>query len=235
MPRVKLSRFRVHQPEQDALAAYMLAYPGYELHFQPETLTPITADALFGRACPLVIDFGCGRGDFVIGLAQDQPDSCFVGIDFHQKSLWDAVNKASAADVTNLRFLHGDIRRMLKLAPDASVSEAYMLFPPPYLKPSKLYKDPLPEDTLREIARLLEPGAPFHFVTDSAEYFDAKRALIADSGWFEVVATSQGFEGGKTYFQQFWEKRNIESRRLEAHRTHALVVPHPEQDQRADP
>lgn len=228
MSRVKLSRFRVRQPEPDALATYLIAYPGYALHFQPETLTPITAAALFGRACPLVIDFGCGRGDFLIGLAQDQPGACFIGIDFHQKSLWDAVNKADAAGVTNVRFLHGDIRRLLKLAPDGSVSEAYMLFPPPYLKPSKVHKDPLPEETLRAIARLLAPGAPFHFVTDSAEYFEAKRALIESSGWFEIVAASQGFEGGKTYFQRFWETRNIASRRLEARRTDAPFPPHSE-------
>ncbi len=225
MPRVKLSRFKVREPAPEALATYLISYPGHTLHFHPETLPPITSPALFGDDRPLVLDLGCGRGRIIIERAQQDPARNYAGIDFHQKSLWDAVNKAHAVGVPNVKFLRGDIRRMLKLAPTGSVIEAFMLFPPPYLKPSRRHKDPLPEETLREIARMLAEGAPFHFVTDSAEYFDAKRALIEASGWFEIVATSVGFEGGQTRFQAFWERLNVESRRLKARRTGTAVTP----------
>src|SRR5690606_36522778 len=93
MPRVKLSRFKVREPAPEALATYLISYPGHTLHFHPETLPPITSPALFGDDRPLVLDLGCGRGRFIIERAQQDPARNYAGIDFHQKSLWDAVNK----------------------------------------------------------------------------------------------------------------------------------------------
>lgn len=213
MARVKLKRFRVQEPSAEALARYCRAYDGRDLHFRPGSLEPITSQTLFGVDGPLVFDLGCGRGEFVVGQAQRRPAEYFVGMDWHQKSVWDAVNRAERADLDNLRIVKADFRLALKIVPDESASEVYVLFPPPLLKASKRGRDPLRAPVIPHIHRVLQPSGYFHFVTDDADYFAAKRDLIAGDGLFVLESTSQQIEGGQTRFQRFWEGFDIRSNR----------------------
>jgi tRNA (guanine-N7-)-methyltransferase len=214
MSRVKLKRFKVKKPPPEALAQYVRDYPGRELHYRPQALPSLAPAALFGDARPLIFDLGCGRGGFTVAQAQAHPDRGVVGFDWHWKSIWDAVNRARAAGVDNVRFARGDFRRVLPLVPAGVAETVYLLFPPPVMKRSKRRQDALVAPLVAEIARVLAAGGWFHFVTDSAPYFEAKRALIAASGLFKSVTVSRGFEGGLTRFQRFWEGFEIESKRL---------------------
>jgi tRNA (guanine-N7-)-methyltransferase len=216
VPRLKLKRFKVREPGAESLARYYRKYDPKDLYYRPATVTPITSAALFGNDHPLALDLGCGRGEFVGGQAVDHPDVNFVGIDRHIKSLWDGVNRAESAALANVCFIKADVRLIFNIVPDASVSEITMLFPPTSsIIAAKRKSDPLPEEVLLEIHRVLEPGAPFHFVSDHADYFARKEAMIAESGLFEIVLVQRGFEGGRTRFQRIWEEFEIESRRLE--------------------
>jgi len=216
MPRLKLHRFRARPPAPDVLAHYLRAYGGAELYRQPDALPPITGASLFGAAAPLVLDVGCGRGEYLVGQAAERPSEYFVGLDWHAKSLWDAIRRARRAGVDNVRFVKADVRLALRLVPDSSASEALILFPPPRVERRRLKMDLLSEEMLAQLHRVLIPGAPLHFVTDHAEYFELKCALIEAHGGFAVAGVEQQFEGGQTRFQQFWEERAIPSKRLEA-------------------
>lgn len=217
MSRVRFKRFKVSPPPDAVLRQYMRAYPPKTLHFQPESLPPLTAGELFGADSTgrsLVLDLGCGRGEFVIEQALARPGELFAGIDYHQKSIWAAIHHAAKEKAENVRFIHADLRRVLIKVPDATVEEAFMLFPPTASIRRKRGSDPFPEDVLRQIYRVLVPGASFHFVSDHEGYFNWKRRMIEHSALFEVTALSRGFEGGQTRFQRYWEKLAIESKRL---------------------
>jgi tRNA (guanine-N7-)-methyltransferase len=215
MGRLKLKRFRVKPPPPEALARYLRIYEPRDLYHRPQTLPPITSLTLFGNDRPLVLDLGCGRGEFVVAQAVQRPDENFAGLDWHLKSVWDAVNRARKAGLDNVRFVKTDFRLALQLVPDESVHEAYMLFPPPVLAHKRRSRDLLAGATLRQIHRLLAADGLFHFVTDQPEYFELKHALIEESGLFAILSASQAIEGGLTWYQQFWERFQIESRRLE--------------------
>lgn len=212
--RLKLKRFRVRPPLPDALARTLRAYDGGELYARPETLTPITAQTLFGREGPLVLDLGCGRGEFLVRQAARRPDERFAGLDWHLKSLWYAVHLVQRAALDNVRLIKADFRLALALVPDQSVSEVTLLFPPPILRHNRLSADPLPQWVLPQVHRVLIPGGRFHFVTDAPAYFEVKRALVEAHGGFEVEEESQGFEGGQTWYQQYWERLDYESYRV---------------------
>jgi len=215
MPRLKLKRFRVQEPPPAVQAQYIWFYSGRDLYFNAEQLPQITSQALFGVEAPMVFDLGCGRGEFLVKQAALRPDTLFVGLEWHLKSVWDATNRAFAAGLENVRFVKADLRLALAIVPEESVSEAFMLFPPPKLKPRKKKQDMLQASTLRHIHRVLVPGGLFHFVTDHPVYFSLKRELIEASGLFDITSESQAIEGGLTRFQKFWEGFDIESRRLE--------------------
>ncbi len=101
------------------------------------------------------------------------------------------------------------------LVPAGVVCQAYLLFPPPIVELVRHKEDPLPESTIRDLHRVLIDGASFHLVTDSPTFFRVKIDLIESTGLFEQVAVSRDFEGGLTWYQQFWEKLDYESHRVE--------------------
>lgn len=214
MSRLKLKRFRVKPPAPEVQARYLRVYNPKDLYYQPDTVPPISSPSLFGNEKPLALDLGCGRGDFLITQAAGHPEENFVGIDLHLKSLWDALHKTQRARLDNVLLLKVDFRLALAVVPDESVSEVFLLFPPPMLLHKRINADPLPEATLHQIHRLLAPNGLFHFVTDHPDYFEVKRKLIEDSGLFSLENESLAFEGGITWFQRFWESRDIASKRL---------------------
>lgn len=218
MPRLKLKRFRVDPPAPEVLARYVRVYDPRALYHHPES-AGLDARSLFGNDRPLVLDLGCGRGEFMVAQAAAQPDLNFVGFDWHVKSLWAATHQAQGAGLDNVRLIQVDFRLALPALPAESAREVFMLFPQPILKPNRRSEDPLPESALRQIYRLLMPGGWFHFVTDHEEYFAVKRALIEQSGLFTLSNESQTYEGGITWFQRFWETRQVESRRVACRRT----------------
>jgi len=216
MPRLKLKRFRVRQPRPEALARYLRVYASEDLYRQPEGLPSLSARELFGRDGLLALDLGSGRGEYLVAQAQARPARLFVGIEIHWKSVWDAVNRADAAGLENVRFIRADVRRVLAKVPDESVDEVTVLFPPPALVRKRRGQDLLSEAVIEHLARVMVDGAPLRFVTDHPDFFAHKIALIRSGGCFEEVTLAQDFEGGLTRFQQFWESRAVPSLRFEA-------------------
>ncbi|MBP8974375.1 MAG: methyltransferase domain-containing protein [Anaerolineae bacterium] len=218
MARLKLQRFRASEPPDDVQARYIRVYKGRDLHYRPQAVPPISAETLFGVSAPLVLDLGCGRGEFLVAQAGAQPDRYFVGFEWHIKSVWDAAHRAHAANLDNVRIVRADLRLALPIVPDGAADEVLLLFPPPKLAPNERKDDLLSEPLLRQVHRVLLPGGLFHFVTDHAAYFTAKRALIEESGLFAVQGESSAFEGGLTRFQRIWEAMDIASQRLACRR-----------------
>lgn len=218
MPRLKLQRFRVKEPRPEALERYLRVYASEDLYHRGEQLPSLSAESLFGRDAPIVLELGSGRGEFMVGQAQQEPDRLFVGIEIHWKSVWDAINRADAANLQNVRFIRADIRNVLVKVPDQSVEEVWVLFPPPTVEYKRRKNDLLSEKILAHLARVMQDGALLRFVTDHEEYFAEKVALIRQTGWFEDATISRDFEGGITRFQRFWENFEIASLRYEGAR-----------------
>lgn len=216
MPRLKLQRFRAAEPPADVLARYVRVYASEALYRREEALPPLAAPALFGREGRLTLDLGSGRGEFLIEQARQQPDRLFVGIEIHWKSVWDAANRAAAADLDNVRFVRADLRRVLVKVPNQTIEEAWVLFPPPALEKKRLKNDLLSAPMLEHLGRMLADRAALRFVTDHPDYFAQKVAALRASGCFEELTLARKFEGGITRFQQFWESRDVASLRYEA-------------------
>ena len=213
--RRKFNRFRVKAPDQAVIDRYGLFYPTDQLHFQPEKLEPISAGTLFGNQRPLTLDLGCGRGEFLVSLAHEQPDENFVGFDSHRKSIYAAINQAHQHGLQNVKLINADLRWVLQKMPDETAKKVFLLFPPPVMKKKYLKRDLLTEAQLDHIYRILQPGGHFYFVTDSGPYFTAKLALIEARGGLSRTRLSASFEGGITRYQQFWENFAEKSLRAE--------------------
>ena len=213
MPRRVLDRFAVRQPSEAALQRYYRSYDGATLHHAPARLPEIASASLFGNTLPLALDLGCGRGEFLITQARRHPERNYVGLDQHRKSLYDAVNHAEPLALDNLLFLRADLRQVLVKVPAASIAAIYLLFPSPAVKPKYQRKDILTPGFIASLADILVPGGTVTFVTDHRRYFERKHTLFEQR--FHCLATSEGIEGGITWFQRVWERHGLPSLRAE--------------------
>jgi len=213
--RRKLNRFKVNIPEPQILERYLLYYSPKLVYHQPEILKPISSPEIFGNQHPLILDLGCGRGEFIIAQAQQFPEYNYVGIDTHLKGLHDAVYLTGQLQLVNVKFIFSDLRWLMTKAPEASVKEIFCLFPPPVMKAKYIKKDILTPRFIEQIYQALEVGGKFHFVTDIKEFFQAKLALIESLGLLSRTALAESFEGGITRYQRIWENHHLITLRVE--------------------
>lgn len=205
MPRRKLTRFKAIRPDDEALQAYGQLYTKGFVYSNPEKVTPITSQAVFKNSKPLILDLGCGRGEFSISQAKEAPNYNVVGIDNHLKSIYASINRAGKTGLKNIKFIQLDIMNALKRVESDSISQIFLLFPPPVLKEKFQYKDVITGPFMTEVGRCLEENGRFHFVTDIESYFRNKVSLINQSHQLKLIEKRQSVEGGLTRFQVLWE------------------------------
>lgn len=213
--RRQLNRFSVEKPADEVIDSYCLFYSSKDLYWNPEKLPPIDSETIFANQNPLVLDIGCGRGEFVIGMGKQNPDINYIGIDFHLKALWDGINHANEQNLQNVKFISSDARRILLKVPDGSIAEIYVLFPPPVRKRKHMKKDFLTREFISEIHRCLKKGGTLSFATDHEDYFLEKKRLIEDANLFLEVSFTRDLEGGVTWYQRVWESHDLKTWRLE--------------------
>lgn len=213
VPRRALNKFKAVVPTDDDVQRYYRLYDGDVLHHRPDELPAISSADLFHNDLPLVLDLGCGRGEFLVGQAAENRDVNYVGIDFHRKALWDAVSRASSARLDNALFIKSDLRLVTKKVPEASIREIHILFPGPVVVRKHRRKDVMSPRFIDALCRALEPGGRLHFVTDHRQFFFMKLALL-DERLCRTKLT-EGLQGGLTWYQRVWERHGLPSLRAE--------------------
>jgi tRNA (guanine-N7-)-methyltransferase len=141
---------------------------------------PFMAEALFGRAAPLEVEIGSGKGLFLRNAAAARPDADFLGIEVVGKYAQFAAAGLAKAGLHNAVMVHGDALRIFhELIPDESLAAVHVYFPDPWWKKRHKKRRVMREPLLRDVERTLRPGGALHFWTDVAEYFETGLALVA--------------------------------------------------------
>lgn len=187
---------------------YVLCFSGVSLYRDCESLPEISSQRLFGNDNPLILDLGCGKGEFPVDLAKNNPGVNYVGLDRHWKSLYFATNLASQAGILNIKFVRQDLRFGLKKVLNDSVSTAYLLFPPPPTKQGLIKKDFVTQELFLEITRVLEPGGKLVFGSDKPDFFSQKMELLGNIP--NIKEGGIAHDDVKTRFKHIWEKFGVQ-------------------------
>lgn len=126
MGRAKLKRFAVVAENRNVIE------PGKDL------FTAIRGNwhEYFGNQNEIVLELGCGRGEYSIGLAAINPDKNYVGIDLKGARLWKGSVVAVENHLNNVAFLRTQIQNIDSFFADGEVSEIWITFPDPRPKDS---------------------------------------------------------------------------------------------------
>lgn len=119
----------------------------------------------FEREAPLVLELGCGKGEYTTGLAQLRPERNYLGVDIKGARIWRGARTASELGLANVGFLRTHVDLLLNCFAPQEVSEIWLTFSDPQIgKARKRLTSPLFLERYKEI---LKPGGIINLKTDS--------------------------------------------------------------------
>jgi tRNA (guanine-N7-)-methyltransferase len=140
---------------------------------------PLDLLALYVRNAPLIVDFGCGNGRFLIGSAVWRPQYDHLGVDILPLVLRYATRRANQRGLTNIRFAAVDAQTLVrKYLPAGSVLEAHCYHPQPFHDPRDAHRRLLTPAFLVDLQRCMKPAGRLFVQTDNAPYWQYIRAIL---------------------------------------------------------
>ncbi|MCM1310174.1 MAG: tRNA (guanosine(46)-N7)-methyltransferase TrmB [Bacteroides sp.] len=130
----------------------------------------------FGNSNPIVLELGCGRGEYTVGLAREYPDRNFIGIDIKGARMWAGAKEAHLAELDNVGFLRTNIELLSEFFAPREVSEIWITFPDPQMK--KTRKRLTATNFLQMYRSILQPDGIVNLKTDSPFLFEYTSRLI---------------------------------------------------------
>jgi tRNA (guanine-N7-)-methyltransferase len=153
-------------------------------HYLEAAGLPVAFDktAVFGRAAPLEVEVGTGKGLFLAAASQAAPAHDFIGIEISCKYARYAAARLARQGAANALVIGGDALPLFRtwFAPN-SLAAVHVYFPDPWWKKRHKKRRVLTEPFLRDVERTLAPGGKLHFWTDVEEYFQSSLSLIAST------------------------------------------------------
>jgi len=163
------------------------AGPG--LHVSDHPVKGHWCERMFDAPRPIVLELGCGKGDYTIALAERHPELNFIGVDIKGARLWKGAKYATEQGLRNVAFLRTRIEFITAFFAPGEVSEIWLTFSDPQLRGSdnKRLTSPL---FLERYRAFLRPGGVIHLKTDSRFLHEYTRAVIAANGLHTLVCNT---------------------------------------------
>ncbi len=129
-------------------------------------------NSFFENNQDLVLELGCGRGEYTISLAKLNPHKNFIGIDVKGDRIWVGSSLALQQGLKNVAFLRTIIHHLEDFFNPGEVSEIWITFPDPRPKGRDERRRLTCNRFLDMYLNILRPGGTLHLKTDNTDFFD---------------------------------------------------------------
>ena len=168
---------------------------------------------VFANAAPIVLELGCGRGEYTVGLAKSEPQRNFIGIDIKGARMWTGARQVEEEQISNAAFLRCEIENIGHFFAPGEVDELWITFPDPQMQ--KVRKRLTSTRFLNLYRTILRPDGIVNLKTDSPFLYEYTRRLVGINGFEVLACTDNLYESGlvdpvtsiKTYYEQQWLSR----------------------------
>ena len=169
----------------------------------------------FNNDNPIVLELGCGKGEYAVGLAQKFPDKNFIGIDIKGARMWTGAGQAIRQGLKNVAFLRTNIELLPHFFAQNEVSEIWITFPDPQMK--KVRKRLTSTRFLNLYREVLMPNGIVHLKTDSPFLYTYTHLLVELNKIAAIVDTDDLYHSSyvsdileiKTFYEQQWLDRGL--------------------------
>jgi tRNA (guanine-N7-)-methyltransferase len=151
---------------------------------------------VFGNSNPLILELGCGKGDYTVGLARKHPECNFMGLDIKGARIWKGAHSANDETLQNVAFLRTRIDFIQSFFVKDEVDEIWITFPDPQEKKRRQKKRLTGALFLNRYRHILKNNGVIHLKTDNNPLYNHTRDLIKYNG-LEIEASTEDLYGEK--------------------------------------
>ncbi|MFV9511416.1 tRNA (guanosine(46)-N7)-methyltransferase TrmB [Tepidibacillus sp. LV47] len=127
---------------------------------------------LFGNSHPIHAEFGTGRGRFITILAEQNPHINYIALEQKQEVLVQAVRKAVALELKNIRFILGNVNSLLEFLSPNEIERIYLNFVDPWPKKRHAKRRLTHHNYLNMYQQILQKNGSIHLKTDNEILFE---------------------------------------------------------------
>lgn len=170
-------------------------------------------EEFFHNNNPIVLELGCGKGEYAVGLARRYPEKNFIGVDIKGARMWSGASQAQEEGINNVAFLRTHIELITHFFAPGEVSEIWITFPDPQMKKTRKR---LTSTRMIELYReILAENGIIHLKSDSPFLYTYTRAMVQENKFPVLVDTDDLYNSGidddilsiKTFYEQQWLER----------------------------
>ncbi|MFI3315827.1 MAG: tRNA (guanosine(46)-N7)-methyltransferase TrmB, partial [Rikenellaceae bacterium] len=137
---------------------------------------------------PIVLELGCGRGEYTVGLAKAYPDKNFIGVDIKGARMWRGARTITDENIPNGGFLRTRIEFISSFFAENEVDEIWITFPDPQLKKNRVKKRLTSPMFLPLYSKFLKPEGSVNLKTDSLHLHLYTKEVIKHNSLEQLIA-----------------------------------------------
>jgi tRNA (guanine-N7-)-methyltransferase len=126
----------------------------------------------FKNKNPIIIELGCGKGEYTVGLALNNPHLNFIGLDLKGNRIWTGAKQAIENGLNNVAFVRTRIENIRSVFDDKEVSEIWITFPDPQPTEKREKKRLSAPRYLSLYQKILKKNGLIHLKTDNRPFME---------------------------------------------------------------
>jgi tRNA (guanine-N7-)-methyltransferase len=199
------------------MASYsnVFQYPFEKLKSEVFPLKGRWNEEYFRNENPIVLELGCGKGEYTVELAKLFPEKNFIGIDIKGARMWSGATQAIRQNLKNAAFVRTHIELIHHFFAEKEISEIWITFPDPQM--NKTNKRLTSTRFMREYGRLLNENGIVHLKTDSNFLYTYTKEMIHANHLDVYFETDDLYRSEwqnpilqiQTFYEQQWRARGL--------------------------
>jgi len=170
----------------------------------------------FSNDNPVVLELGCGKGEYTVALAELFPEKNFIGVDIKGARMWTGAKESFLKGLKNVAFIRTNIEIIPAFFGKDEVAEIWLTFPDPQMK--KVNKRLTSTRFMQLYQKFVKPEGIIHLKTDSNFMFTYTSEMIKANGYKSLFENSDLYHSGfsddkilsiKTFYEQQWLERGL--------------------------
>ena len=174
-------------------------------------------EQFFKNQNPIVLELGCGKGEYSVALAKKYPEKNFIGVDIKGARMWDGATKSLEENISNVGFLRTRIEWIEDCFSKDEVDEIWITFPDPQIKYRRSSKRLTHPIFLKKYNNILRQKGYINLKTDSIFLHAFTLGVISSEGHILEEVTQDLYSEKrnikhadiKTYYESIFLKKNI--------------------------
>jgi tRNA (guanine-N7-)-methyltransferase len=171
--------------------------------------------SFFGNDNPIVLELGCGKGEYTVGLAKKNPNKNYIGVDIKGARFWRGAKIALEEGLKNVAFLRSQIELVDSLFGENEVDEIWITFPDPQIKYKRTKHRMTNPEFLKKYQQILKPEGVMNLKTDSEFMHGYTLGLLQGLGHEIIYANhdvykNEGAPSEVLEIQTFYENQYLE-------------------------